>query len=124
MWCAAVHSIILIKSRTFWRPSSLRYGIPLSSFSIVSIRHVRLQNTGGFCFRRIVFRQASAGKVFQTCQLMRQVPRCVGGHSTHIRVALCARSEIYVRLHSEDFGQRVCRAHLKVVSLRSTSGIT
>lgn len=61
MWCAAVHSIILIKSRTFWRPSSFRYGMPLSSFSIVSMRHVRLQNTGGFCLRRIVFKHASAG---------------------------------------------------------------
>ena len=79
MWCAAVHSIIFIKSRTFWRPSSLRYGIPLSSFSIVSIRHVRLQNTGGFCFRRIVFRQASGGQgVPGECQLLRQVSRSGG----------------------------------------------
>lgn len=99
--------------------------MPLSSFSIVSIRHVRLQKTGGFSFRRIVFKQASGTLGCRVSSLRRF---CTNGSipkETHIRGDPCGwlptRQTWFIGPLKESKGSGT---DWNVVSLRSTSGIT
>lgn len=101
----SVHSLRSTRGKhtiMFCRPSSFKYGIPLSSFLIVSILHVREQNTGGFNALKIVLRQAYPRRPLER---VRRERRAFNLRGTRWRIS--SR-----------------RAHLKFVVISSIGGIT